>query len=83
MSATIGVEHGNTCDRVTTVTEAALDHSSDEAQLRKNTGVVTEWDFQRVLMMRWLLLVCKCIKLHQGSCNTTSGRQSQLEFTAH
>lgn len=66
VSATVEVEHGNTCDRVTTVTEAAIDHSSDEAQLRKKhwwchkVGLSESFDDAVAPASR---LVCRCIKL--------------------
>lgn len=70
MSATVEVEHSNTCDRVTTVMEAAIDHSSEEAQLRKkkkrNTGGVTKvglWESLDDAVAPASRLVCICIKL--------------------
>lgn len=41
----VDVRDGTTGVRVTAVTQAAIDHSSDAAQLTENTGVVAERDF--------------------------------------
>lgn len=83
----VDVGDGGTGVRVTPETDPGIDHSSDEAQLRENPGVVAEWDFGGVLMRRWPLREDWCVFASPGcctgSCNNTSGRQSQPGFTAH